>query len=196
MRSWPSPANKNYPPVVKHISALWPRSQIAQMKQCHIYKQHNDKGQILAVLVEANGECSLVDLVQQTPRELFGMRPYDDWGFKARPHDPYSTPHADQKRHGATVLNRSSLIHDPAKHDDAEPRTCIEAWTVTAGELGQGDNALGRVVVKGLPCFLPGALKFCKGRMVFVGWGGRSLVQPEVDKIAVLLHDAGATLMM
>jgi len=151
---------------------------------------HNNNDPVMGFLVEPNGEYYRVNLVEHPLHVLFGRRRYDDWGFDARPDEPYATPGAAKERTGDIVLNRSSIMHDPMQHDGHGPRNCIEAWTVTAGDLGQGDNPIGRAILMGLPCFASRAIHFCHGRMVFIGWGGRSLVAHELDKIFALAKEA------
>jgi len=142
----------------------------------------------MAFLVEPNGDYLPIDLNVRTPLELFGQRPYHDrWtkeGYDYRPFPPAEChPSYPKARHGDLVLNRSKLFHDPDQHDGPGPRTCIEAWTQTCGEKAQDDNPVARAIVLGLPCFAPIAFTKCKGRMVFVRWGGESLTQADMDKV-------------
>ena len=141
-----------------------------------------------ALLVDANGEYVVIDLNVRTPLELFGQRPYHDRitkdGPDYRPYPPEQChPSYPKARHGDLVMNRSKLLHDPDQHDAPGPRTCIDAWTQTCGEEAQQDNPVARAIVLGLPCFTPSAFTKCKGRVVFVRWGGKSLKQSDLDKM-------------
>jgi hypothetical protein len=154
----------------------------------------------MALLVEANGDFFPINLNVQTPLELFGQHPYIDFPYKkdGRPHNARNDkdgnplrpedclPNYPKERMGDPLLNRTSLIHDPDQHGVPGPRKCFEAWTLKCGPGLKPDNATARAIVQGLPCFTPIALERCKGRMLFIGWGGRSLTPAELDMMVAL----------
>jgi hypothetical protein len=119
----------------------------------------------LGLIVEPDGQCQRVDLVTHNASSIFGTR------------------HCD----GLSKANYTPLSHDPAEHE-ARQRPCIECWVTCFSLVPQTDNPTARIMVQQTRCFSRYAAEQCRGRVLFIGWGGASLSE---DEVATLLGLAG-----